>query len=127
MEKEIRKLARSSYYQNLYSTSKECFGIQLFKNVSMLSGLQNQFLYWLNIYSMLYEELFKKEDDLLTENVIIDDDRCDAYLIHRRNKHEQFWKQRQLDEKIDASRRKHPTKHKSGNTAFIPVDLRRED
>ncbi len=127
MEKEIRKLARSNYYQNLYNSSKECYGICIFDNSSNFSGLQLLFLYWLSTYAMLYQELATHEDELLTENVINSDLRCDAYLLHRKNKYDDFWKKHRREEQLNEIRQKHPTKHKSGNTTLISTKFYIED
>jgi len=76
METQLRKLARSNSWQTLYSANKNCSGIKLFDNDSSFSDLQIRFLYWLEIYSMLYTELATKEDKFLTEAVINDEMRC---------------------------------------------------
>lgn len=79
----IRKLARSNYYQNIYSASKEIGTIQLFENQNNYSGLQALFLYWLRVYDLLYTELGQKEWKYLDEKVIDNDIRCDAFLYWR--------------------------------------------
>lgn len=82
IEKMIRKLARSVFYQNLYRSAKE-LNISIFENQSNLSGLQSHFLFWLNIYHVLYNEFGQKEWKYLDEKVIEDDIRCDAFLYWR--------------------------------------------
>lgn len=126
LDDKIRKLARSSYWQNLFSASKECANIQLFENTSNFSGLQVKFLYYLAVYDMLFGELAKHEDDYLTKNVIEDNDRTDAYLIYRNKKHDHLWKKYRIDEKLADHKSKHPSKHKSGKAQLIEVDMRRE-
>lgn len=84
IEANIRKLARSSYYQNIYNASKECYGINLFENNKNFSGLQSLFLYWLKVYDFLFTLLMQKEYDCLQEWVIEDDVRCDAFLLFHR-------------------------------------------
>jgi len=79
----IRKLARSTYYQNIYSAAKDVGSIQLFDNQNNYSGLQSLFLYWLKVYDLLYGELSQKEWKYLSEDVINDDCRCDAFLYWR--------------------------------------------
>ena len=121
VEAKLRKMARSSYWQNIYRASKSGSGLQLFENVTNISGLQNRFLYWLSIYEMLFDELGRYESHYLTESVIIDDDRCDAYLYYRRKKNEQEWKKYNKD--------KNPPKpthrgNKKNQTTFN-VDMRR--
>jgi hypothetical protein len=83
-------------------------------------------MYWLSVYEKLYEELITFADDFLTEAVIEDNDRTDAYLTRRRqlNKHE--WKKYRLEEKKNKHRKRHPKKHKSGRMTPIEVDLRSE-
>ena len=58
---EIRKLARSTYYQNIYSSSKELGSIHIFENIYNFSGIQVLFLFWLEVYSNLYSELSQKK------------------------------------------------------------------
>lgn len=127
LDLQLRNLARSAYWQNLYSASQKCSGIRLFENVSNLSGLQVRFLYWLSTYELLFSELSTHEDDLLTLEVLEDEDRTDAYLIYRNKKHDYLWKKHREEEKntqLKATRKKgfkHPGKESS-----INVDLRRE-
>ena len=125
MEDKLRRLARSTYYQNLYNSSKENSGIHLFQNIQNFSGLQVRFLYWLKVYDMLYTELQTMENDLLTEKVIQDELRCDAYLIWRSRYNEDKWKEYRKDEK---KRNKERNPRSSRGDEFIPleVDLRRD-
>ena len=82
IEKIIRKLARSIYYQNLYKSAKE-LKINLFENNKNFSGTQSLFLFWLSVYELLYSELGQKEYKYLDDKVIEDDIRCDAFLYWR--------------------------------------------
>jgi hypothetical protein len=79
----IRKLARSQYFQNIYSASKEVGTIKIFDNDTNYSGLQSLFLYWVRVYDLLYTELSSKEWKYLDEKVIEDDVRTDAFLHWR--------------------------------------------
>lgn len=88
---QIRKLARSSYWQEIYKSSKEINGISLFENNYNFSGLQYLFLYWLRIYNMLYTELSEKEWTILDEQVIETDWRCDCFL---------YWRSKEIEKKI---------------------------
>ena len=126
IDDKLRKLAKSNYYQNLFSASQKCFGISLFQNVCNFSGIQVRFLYWLSVYEMLFTELSKHEDDFLTEAVINDNDRTDAYLIYRNKKHDYLWKKYRREESLAKHKSKHPNKHKDGKSQLIEVDLRRE-
>lgn len=122
----MRKMAKMSHWQNLYSASKDCYGVQMFKNVANFSDIQLRFIYWLSIYNMLYEELMKHEDDYLTNDVIVNDVRCDAYLVYRNKKHDFLWKKYRREERLAEHKTRHPNKHKSGKTNLIEVDLKRE-
>jgi len=123
---QLRNLAKTNHWQNLYNANKECSNIQLFNNVSAFSGLQIRFLHWLSVYSMLYEELYKQEDDWLSINVIESDIRCDAYLIYRNKKNEHLWKTHRHNEKMADVKKRHPKNHKDGKFQLISVDLRSE-
>jgi len=90
-EHNLRYLAKSNFWQTLYRSSKEITGINLFDNISNFSGLQVIFLYWLKVYDMLYTELSQKEWDNLSEKVIQDNYRCDAFL---------YWRSKQIEKKI---------------------------
>ena len=83
LDQQIRLLARSSYWQEIYKSSKECSGIRLFENQINFSGLQYLFLYWLKVYNMLYNELYSLEWENLDDKVLKDNDRCDAFLYWR--------------------------------------------
>lgn len=127
IELQLRQLAKSPYWQNLYQNSKLCHSVQLFKNSFNLSGLQVRFLYWLSTYHKLYEELATYEDNFLTEEVIEDDIRCDAYLVHRNKKIDHSWKQYRLEEqKTRMKEKRHKPFKQAGKESSINVDLRRE-
>ena len=79
----IRTLARSSYWQTVYSRSKEHASIGIFQNTEDFTPLQIHFLQWLEVYHGLEIDLSMKKE-FLTREVIEDDIRCDAYL-HWRN------------------------------------------
>ena len=121
VEAKLRKMARSSYWQNVYRASKSGSGLQLFENVTNISGLQNRFLYWLAIYDSLYDNLSRFENDNLSENVIEDDIRTDAYLYYRRKKNEQEWKKYNKDKNPPKSTHRG---NKKNQTTFN-VDMRR--
>lgn len=122
IESILRKLARSHYWQSLYNSSKSLNGVKLFENDSNFSGLQVQFLNWLRIYDMLYDELHKFESPYLTEKVIEDNDRCDAYLYYRRKNIERDWKKHREEERLQKLRDRHPKK-REGNANLIDVQL----
>lgn len=126
LDEQLRNLAKSNYWQSLYTSSKDCGWIQLFENEINFSGLQVRFLYWLTVYSMLYDELSRHEDDKLTENVLKDFYRTDAYLYYRNKKNDHLWKQHRINEKLNEAKQRQPKKHNKGEAKLIEVDLRRE-
>ena len=74
---------------------------------------------------MLYSELAKHEDDCLSQAVIDDNDRTDAYLIYRNKKQDFLWRKYRREEKLAEHKTKHPKKHKNGKSQLIDVELRR--
>jgi len=120
LETQIRKLARSSYWLNLYRSSKEISSIYLFDNRKNISGLQSIFLFWLKAYDSIYENMSNKEFDFLDEKYIQDDLRVDAFLCWRSKKYEsELKKHRENDEA-----RKLLKGEKSGKQTVCNVDLR---
>jgi hypothetical protein len=91
IEEKVRNLAKSSYWQSLYNSVKDCNGLSLFENTSNYSGIQILFLYWLKIYNLLYEELYTKEWPNLHEKMILDNIHCDAFL---------YWRGKELERRI---------------------------
>ena len=77
IELYLRKLATTNYWQLLYKSAKD-IDISMFDNKEKLSGLQLIFLYWLNLYSQLYENI--DMDRFLSRKVIENHIRLDAYL-----------------------------------------------
>jgi len=106
IEDKIRELARSNYWQNLYHSSKEINGINLFQNDRDFSGLQNLFLYWLRVYHMLFEELGQKDWENLNESVLKDDICCDAFLYWRSKEQEKRIYENQKQERENKSESK---------------------
>jgi len=99
--KLLQKLARSNKWQILYNRAKELGTLRLFKNDMDLTKIQIWMLYFLEMYSSLYTDLAMNED-FISEEVIQDDLRCEAYLLYRKekNKKENKKKFRDKDEKI---------------------------
>ena len=83
----LRQLARSYKWQIIYSKCKDLYCIELFYNKNDLTPLQLAFLQWLDIYHSLETDLAMKEK-CLSRDVINDDYRTDAYLLHRNTKDE---------------------------------------
>jgi len=82
-QKALRKLAKSDRFQILYNRAKELGTLKLFNNVSDLTKIQIFFIYYLELYSSLYRDLNAKEP-YISEDVIDDDIRVDAYILWRR-------------------------------------------
>lgn len=82
MEKEIRRLARSYYWQNIYIRGKEISNLHLFANSYDFTKIQVLFLSWLEIYRRLYQDL-ANEENYISEEVIKDDLRTDSYLLYK--------------------------------------------
>ena len=80
--KLLKKLARSNKYQLLYSQAKELSNLRLFNNEIELSKIQLLFLNWLSVYNMLLTDLANKEK-YISEEVINDDLRTEAYLVYK--------------------------------------------
>jgi len=83
--KILKKLARSNEWQLLYSRAKELGTLRLFKNDTDLTKAQIWMLYLLEMFSSLYLDLAMKEN-YISEEVIEDDLRCEAYLLYRKGK-----------------------------------------
>jgi len=110
LEEQIRFLARSSYWQEIYNSSKNCSGIYLFENQTNFSGIQYLLIYWLRVYNMLYEELAKMEWENLDNKVINDNDRCDAFL---------YWRGKQIEKDIRKSKtEERKTNRKKGSSGM---------
>ena len=58
MIKRLKKLARSGQWQLLYNRAKEISNLKLFDNAGDLSLIQSYFLYYLELYSSLYGDLY---------------------------------------------------------------------
>lgn len=78
----IRKLAKSNYWQTIYSSSKE-LGFRLFKNDFDFTYIQMLFLRYLNFYYSLYVEIDMGE---VKEIVLTDDIYEDAYMFAKNKK-----------------------------------------
>lgn len=79
----LRKLAKSSYYQTLFSFWKEGSNLRLFCNDMDLSYIQLLFLKYLNFYGSLYLDVAMGDiDDKIFENEIYED----SYVMYRNKK-----------------------------------------
>jgi hypothetical protein len=117
---QIRHLARSQYWMNIYNSSKEIGSISLFANKNNYSGIQVLFLYWLRVYDLLYSELSSKEWKYLSEEVIENDIRCDAFL---------YWRGCQRDQELEKSKQtqKKNNLHFKSPGKVTPFDINFEE
>lgn len=81
----LQKLAKSDQAQVLYNRAKEIGSIRLFKNDTDFTKIQNYYLYFLQMYSTLYQDLASGEE-YLNEDIINDPIRTEAYLLLKREK-----------------------------------------
>ena len=80
--KHVRKLAKTNYYQTLYSQAKELH-LKLFKNDFELSRLQENFLNYLLFYHNIYMDIAMKEiSEVVLENEIYED----AWVYYRHHR-----------------------------------------
>jgi hypothetical protein len=108
IEKHLRTMAKSNYWQRIYRSGKKCNNLSLFLNTNNFSGIQALFLYWLELYDGLYSDLASKEYIILDEDVINDDVRCDAFL---------YWKKRHIDTENSKARQDNKSSGRKNNTA----------
>lgn len=79
----LRKLAKSSEFQNLYYSAKEIGGIYLFKNRIDFTAIQQLFLSYLNFYSNLNTEVvINKLNEKIFDSFVYED----AYMLWRKEK-----------------------------------------
>lgn len=76
----LRELAKSDYYQSLYSSCKE-LGLQLFKNNTDLTRLQLWFISYMATYSVINTDIAMGEiSEKVLDNFIYED----AYLLYKK-------------------------------------------
>lgn len=79
----IRRLAKNSYYQSLYSLSKEIPGLKIFKNNIDFTAIQMLFLRYLNFYSQIFMDISLGD----VSNVVLDNEIYeDAYMYYKSKK-----------------------------------------
>ena len=79
----LQNLARSNNAQITYHRAKELGTLRIFKNDIDLSQIQIMYLYYLELYSMLYQDL-QLNEPYISEEVIEDSLRLEAYLLYRK-------------------------------------------
>jgi len=80
--KSLRTLAKSSYYQTLYSLSKD-LRVKLFVNDYDFTNIQLTFLHYIALYSNVSMDIALGEVD---EIVLDNDIYTDAYLMYKNKK-----------------------------------------
>lgn len=83
MERLIRKLAKSTKHQNLFLASKEINGINLFKNNSDFSKIQEIYLSYLYFYNNLFMDI---ATDKVSKKVIDNEIYEEAYSVYKSKK-----------------------------------------
>lgn len=81
----LRKLARSVKYQNLYARAKELNNVQIFKNNSDFTYLQDVFMYYIELYYSL-NKLIADKEEYISEDVLNDWIRIESYILWRDKK-----------------------------------------
>lgn len=76
----LKKLAKSTYWQTIYASSKETSGLHLFKNVDEFTTLQIQFLNELQFYSSIYMDIAMNE---VSEKVLDNEIYEDSYYYYK--------------------------------------------
>lgn len=102
MEENIRKLARSYEHQLLYNRAKEIGTIRLFDNTFDFSFIQLKYLQWLEVYNSLFADLYM-EEDYISEEIIRDDIRTEAYLLYKSKKKKKKESDKQNKKEIDTT------------------------
>ena len=83
-EETLRELAKSNYWQTLYSSSKEMGGIKIFGNEIDFTNLQIEFLNYLSFYYSLNMDIYmgEVEKDIVSKSF----KREDAYMYYKSKK-----------------------------------------
>jgi hypothetical protein len=81
----LRKLAKETKYQNLFTIVKDLHTIKLFKNRTDLSNLQEMFLNYLYMYESINRDIMVER---ISKHVFDCELYEDAYLLYKKeNKH----------------------------------------
>lgn len=107
LPEDVRELARTSPWNNLWSTLKASGKIF---NVDYITPEQQSLLSWSIMYDKIYES-----PDCPTEEVIEDDDMLDGWLLLQKRKRDADKKQQEVEGAISS-------KMKNADEIFIPVE-----
>lgn len=75
---QLRNLAKSIRYQNLFVASKEIFGIKIFRNSFDFSNIQNLFLSYLYSYEGLNKDIILEK---ISKHIFDSEIYEDAYIL----------------------------------------------
>ena len=92
----VRKLARQSDSQMLYHRAKEIGSLRLFSNDIDYTSVQIWYLHYLEVYAGLYQDIYMKKAHI-SEAIIDDDLRVDAYLLYRNKTENKTEEQKEKD------------------------------
>lgn len=86
IDKILRELAKSNYWQTIYSQAKE-IGLKIFNNTTNLTCVQIKFLNYLSFYQSLFLDIYLGEvsEDVL-QNFIYED----SYSLFKKQKNSKF-------------------------------------
>ncbi len=81
--KYLRLLAKSNYYQNIYSLGKDMPSLKLFENERDFTDIQMSFLKFLSFYSaVLLDIALGDVDEIVLDNDIY----TDSYMVYKSKK-----------------------------------------
>jgi len=95
---KLRKLAKSTYWQTVFASSKILYGVKVFENSTEFTEIQIDFINWLSYYNNLNIYL---EDGTLPEWAYAKDLYIDAFMYHMKKKGKKEKKTIQFDSKAD--------------------------
>jgi len=78
---QLRCLAKSTQFQNLFAASKEIFGIKLFRNSFDFSNIQMIFLNYLYMYDSIMRDIATEN---ISKEVLSDEIYEDAYMLYKK-------------------------------------------
>jgi hypothetical protein len=104
IEKYVRRLAKSSYYQSLFHFCKELH-ISLFDNKKDFTNLQLNFLNYLTFYNNLFTDIALGE---ISDKILEDDIYEDAYSYYKAQAYKKQMKDLNKERQVDY---KYPQKY----------------
>jgi len=77
----LKQLAKENKTQNLFSASREIFGVRLFNNELDLSKIQQVFINYLYFYENLITDVMSNS---VSDKVLLDDVYAEAYVVYKK-------------------------------------------